>query len=257
MNLNQLKIFYLAAKNRNLSAAAKELFITQPAVTKGIQRLQEHYEIRFVDFVGKKLVLTDAGEVRVAKSYALAFAVNPRGPDHLMTETYAEFGVTPEARQLIKKLCGDEKYANPLLTDKRAEIVRWHEDAYAATECLGLCVFTSTAAYAVNPENMAAMMSLALGVEITEEELMLAGRRVVTLERCFNVQEGARREHDVLPWRLMHEPVPDGPNAGFVVSPEELNMMLDQYYELHEWDKATACPTVETLKALGLEFCLQ
>ena len=63
MNLNQLKIFYYAAKNCNLSVAAQELFITQPAVTKGIQRLQEHYEIKFVDFVGKKLVLTDAGAV--------------------------------------------------------------------------------------------------------------------------------------------------------------------------------------------------
>jgi DNA-binding transcriptional LysR family regulator len=63
MNLNQLKIFYYAAKNGNLSSAANELFITQPAVTKGIQRLQEHYELKFVDFVGKKLMLTDAGEV--------------------------------------------------------------------------------------------------------------------------------------------------------------------------------------------------
>ena len=63
MNLNQLKIFYYAAKNGNLSTAANELFITQPAVTKGIQRLQEHYEIKFIDFVGKKLMLTDAGEV--------------------------------------------------------------------------------------------------------------------------------------------------------------------------------------------------
>jgi DNA-binding transcriptional LysR family regulator len=63
MNLNQLKIFYYAAKNANLSVAAEKLFITQPAVTKGIQRLQEQYEIKFIDFVGKKLVLTDAGEV--------------------------------------------------------------------------------------------------------------------------------------------------------------------------------------------------
>jgi hypothetical protein len=68
MNLNQLKVFYYAAKNSNLSVAAQELFITQPAVTKGIQRLQEHYEIRFVDFVGKKLVLTDAGEPRKASA---------------------------------------------------------------------------------------------------------------------------------------------------------------------------------------------
>ena len=63
MNLNQLKIFYLAAKNGNLSLAAQELFITQPAVTKGIQRLQEFYDMKFVDHIGKKLILTDAGEV--------------------------------------------------------------------------------------------------------------------------------------------------------------------------------------------------
>ena len=63
MNLNQLKIFYLAAKKRNLSLAAEELFITQPAVTKGIQRLQEYYDMKFIDHIGKKLVLTDAGEV--------------------------------------------------------------------------------------------------------------------------------------------------------------------------------------------------
>ena len=63
MNLNQLKIFYMAAKKGNLSLAAKELFISQPAVTKGIQRLQEFYDIKFIDDIGKKLTLTDAGEV--------------------------------------------------------------------------------------------------------------------------------------------------------------------------------------------------
>ena len=63
MNLNQLKIFHAAVKAGNLSLAAEELFITQPAVTKGIQRLQEYYELKFIDYVGKKLVLTDAGEV--------------------------------------------------------------------------------------------------------------------------------------------------------------------------------------------------
>jgi len=63
MNLNQLKIFYLAAKQGSLSAAAESLYITQPAVTKGIQRLQEHYEIKLFNRFGKKMALTDAGEV--------------------------------------------------------------------------------------------------------------------------------------------------------------------------------------------------
>ena len=51
MNLNQLKIFYTTAKKGNLSAAAQELFISQPAVTKGIQRLQEFYDIKFIDHI--------------------------------------------------------------------------------------------------------------------------------------------------------------------------------------------------------------
>lgn len=62
MNLNQLKIFYLAARLENLSRAAAKLNITQPAVTKGIQRIQEFYEIKLVNRFGKKLVMTDAGE---------------------------------------------------------------------------------------------------------------------------------------------------------------------------------------------------
>ena len=63
MNLNQLKIFYMAAKYGSLSAAAGALYITQPAVTKGIQRLQEHYEIKLFNRFGKRMALTDAGEV--------------------------------------------------------------------------------------------------------------------------------------------------------------------------------------------------
>jgi DNA-binding transcriptional LysR family regulator len=62
MNLNQLKLFYLSIKRQSLSAAAAELNITQPAVTKGIKRLQEYYEIQFVERLGKKLVLTKAGK---------------------------------------------------------------------------------------------------------------------------------------------------------------------------------------------------
>lgn len=70
MNLNQLKIFYFAAKHGTLSAAAEALCVTQPAITKGIQRLQEHCEIKLFNRFGKKMALTDAGEVlyRIAES---------------------------------------------------------------------------------------------------------------------------------------------------------------------------------------------
>jgi len=195
-------------------------------------------------------------DTRMAKGYALAFAVNPRGPDHLMTEPIAESGPTEEARHLIGKITGDEKYADATLTEKRADIVRWHEDCYAATDGLGFCAFTSTASYAVNPDNMAQLLGHALGIQFSEEQLMLAGRRIVTLERCFNVREGARREDDVLPWRMMNEPVTEGPQKGLITDKEELDWMLDQYYEMHGWDPQTGIPTPKTLKDLGLlESC--
>ena len=99
-------------------------------------------------------------------------------------------------------------------------------------------------------------MIYALGRQVSEEQLLLAGRKIVTLERCFNVREGARRDDDLLPWRMMNEPVSDGPRKGFVTDKEQLDGMLDEYYEQHGWDPQTAVPRPETLEELGLlELC--
>ena len=192
-------------------------------------------------------------ETRSAKAYALAFAVNPRGNDHLMTETFAEFGASPEAVEVIEKVTGDKKWASPHFTDFRAEIVRWHEDCYEITEALGFCVFTSTAAFGINPDNMARLYGAATGISMTEDEMMNTGRRVVTLEKAFNVTRGATREHDNLPWRLMNEGAASGPLKGEMNSQEELDGMLDRYYALHEWDPKTSWPKRETYEKLGLK----
>ena len=189
-------------------------------------------------------------DTRSAKAYALAFAVNPRGADHLHTQCFAEFGLSPESRSLIKNITGDEKFASPYLTEKRAEIVRWHEDCYAVTDSLGFCSFASTALYGITPANMAELFSHATGVDISADDILNAGRRIVTLEKCFNVRQGASRKDDTLPWRLMNESTPD--REGARNSKEELDAMLDDYYALHGWDKETSWPTRENLMDLEL-----
>ena len=40
-SLSQYHIFYTVAKNGSISAAANELFISQPAVSKSIKKLEE------------------------------------------------------------------------------------------------------------------------------------------------------------------------------------------------------------------------
>ena len=68
MKFNQLKIFYTVAQNKSFTLAAKELFLTQPAVTIQIQKLEADYETKLFDRVGKKIFLTESG--KTLHSYA-------------------------------------------------------------------------------------------------------------------------------------------------------------------------------------------
>jgi aldehyde:ferredoxin oxidoreductase len=191
-------------------------------------------------------------ETRSAFSYALAFAVNSRGPDHLNTECLAEFGGSPEARELIKRITGSEVYANPYTTEKRADIVRWHEDIYAASDCLGVCAFATTAQYWVDEQDLADLFSCCTGLDIGPREVMEAGQRIITMERVFNAALGYTRKDDVLPYRLMHGKQAGALHPQATNSAEMLDTMKDDYYRLHQWDPGTGLPTRESLGRLGL-----
>jgi len=190
-------------------------------------------------------------DTRGTKSYALAFALNPRGPDHLHSQCIAEFGRSKEGTDRIKKITGSEKYATPNTTEKRPEIVQWHEDCYAATDALGFCTLATLSLYSFTPADMAEIFSYATGINMDEDKLMKAGERIVTLEQCYNIKLGKTREWHVLPWRLMNEKSPS--EGGSTNTKEELDGMLDEYFELRKWDKRTSYPYLETLKSLNLE----
>ncbi len=62
LNFNQLRIFYHAARNLNFTAAARDLFITQPAVTAQIKLLEEYCELKLFRKKGRGVYLTDEGQ---------------------------------------------------------------------------------------------------------------------------------------------------------------------------------------------------
>lgn len=96
---------------------------------------------------------------------------------------------------------------------------------------------------------LARALRLATGLDFTAQHLETVGRRVMTLERCFNAREGLTQADDTLPPRLLAEPLPDGPNRGEV---NRLHEMLGEFYAVCGWDPATGVPTRATLEALGL-----
>ena len=62
LNFNQLRVFYKAAKNLNFTAAANELFITQPAVTFQVKSFEEYCELKLFKKRGRRVYLTDEGK---------------------------------------------------------------------------------------------------------------------------------------------------------------------------------------------------
>jgi len=138
-------------------------------------------------------------------------------------------------------------------------MVAWHEDLYAVTDCLGICVFTDTWSYTrINFENMAAMFSAATGVPLSATEARRIGERIVTLERAFNLREGlTRSELDVLPRRMVSETSRTLRGGERTLTQEKLDGMLREYYALRKWDLKTGIPRRETLERLGLETAVE
>ena len=61
LNFNQLRVFYYAAKNLNFTAAANDLFITQPAVTAQIKSFEAFCNLKLFKKRGRRVYLTDEG----------------------------------------------------------------------------------------------------------------------------------------------------------------------------------------------------
>ncbi|PWW20305.1 LysR family transcriptional repressor of citA [Cytobacillus oceanisediminis] len=73
MDIKWIKTFIITAKFENFRKASEELFLTQPAVTKHIKRLEENLNIQLFERIGNKVALTPAGHKFL--SYAREFLI--------------------------------------------------------------------------------------------------------------------------------------------------------------------------------------
>jgi len=56
-------VFCEVAETGSFSGASEKLFLTQPAVTLQIKNLENYYQMKFFDRIGKKVLLTEEGKV--------------------------------------------------------------------------------------------------------------------------------------------------------------------------------------------------
>src|SRR5271169_3830126 len=66
INLNQLRIFHAVTETRSFTRAAEVVHLTQPGISKHIKQMEEYYGVPLFDRLGKKVALTQAGEILFA-----------------------------------------------------------------------------------------------------------------------------------------------------------------------------------------------
>ena len=85
------------------------------------------------------------------------------------------------------------------------------------------------------------------------EHLAKVGDRIYTLERAFNIRQGAGRKDDTMPIRMLTEPLHtrEAPGEGEMI--REQDAFLDNYYDLRGWTRE-GIPSKAKLEELGIDY---
>jgi aldehyde:ferredoxin oxidoreductase len=184
-----------------------------------------------------------AYDSRAAKITGLAFATANRGGDHITAYVQAPTFLASPFLVIEESEIEDPLKENP----EETKIVKDLEDAMTVFDAVGFCKFMGLASDA---QEISDIIAAVIGREFRVEDFRKAGERIYNLERAFNIREGLTRTDDTLPMRLLEDPLPEGPAEGHV---NNLEILLDPYYEFRGWDKTTGKPTPEKLRELDLE----
>jgi aldehyde:ferredoxin oxidoreductase len=156
-----------------------------------------------------------------------------------------------------KQIYGDPPSVEALDTriiDGKAAVAKWMGELTSIYNSLGLCMKVCSFTFAIGPTLYSKLYSSLTGKIVTPSELMKVGERIFNLMRAYLVREGVTRKDDEWPARFYEEPIGKGPAKGAVLSREEMNKALDEYYKLAGWDITTGIPTKRKLNELNLDY---
>ncbi len=202
----------------------------------GSKRLAEMFGCPELSMSVKGLELP-AYDPRGAKGIGLNYATANRGGCHVTGYT-----ISPE-------ILGSPEKIDPLTYEGKAMWVKAFQDLTCVVNSAVNCLFTT---FALGAENYAYLLSAVTGREMSSDEVMLIGERIYNLERVIMNLYGFDGKDDVLPKRLLEEPMPEGPAKGEVV---DLERLKEEYYRLRGWENGR--PTKEKLRELGIEVIME
>jgi len=174
---------------------------------------------------------------RASAGVALSYLTSPRGACHNKSDTYwLDVGRTMEDLDIGMMDRFEE--------EGKAELVVRHQNWRSACDALVSCILPY-----LPSDGLVAMLSAATGRDLTKEDLLRAGERILNLKRLLNLRWGLDVRNERLPGLLM-EPLSDGGTAGYV---PDVDKLLTDYYRVRQWERGTGKPTMDRLQELGLQ----
>jgi aldehyde:ferredoxin oxidoreductase len=226
--------------------------ILAEGVREAAERIGKGSEYYALEVKGKEYASQDP---RVINRYGLGCMVCSRGAD----PNVAWVDPSAFAPEMARKLFGTEfqkaeasRFGGKPGVVGLGKVTAWGQELGVVLDLLGVCKLTYFAPYFALPSQiLTKMFSAATGFKMDEESMFEVAKRIITLERAYNIREkGLTRKEDQLPERFLKEPVSEGPAKGMMI---EQDRLLDEYYEFEGWDKTTGWPTKDVYKKLGLE----
>ncbi len=186
-----------------------------------------------------------AYEPRGAKSLGFNFATSNIGASHSYGYAAQEVFGSPIPRKV-------DRFAE----EENADIVVYNQNSRAMGELGVACSFC--ALFGWMPQLYRKMLLAATGIAQIEDPdyLGIVAERIVNIERAFNVREGFNREHDMLPERMLNEPLHTNGAPGEGQMIRGINEFLDRYYRIRGWTPE-GVPSAEKLTDLGLSVLLK
>lgn len=205
-------------------------------LAEGVERLAKHIgegterfamHVKGMEFPGY--------EPRGAFGSALSYAVSPRGACHRRA--------WPPAKEILGEY-------DPFTIEGKGHMIKEVYDENCILHSLLVCDFPSKFV-PLTQEDYSNYFEAVTGEAVSPSDFAVIADRIETLIRMFNNREGFTRKDDTLPGRTLNEPLPDGPAQGRCIGEENLNCMVDEYYEARGWN-SKGVPTEETLKKYDL-----
>lgn len=152
---------------------------------------------------------------RVLKGMGLAYATSDRGACHLRATFYKS--------ELSGQISPDQ-------IKGKAKLFVDYEDKMTIFDALILCRFYRDL---ISWKDLQQIIHVACGVLMNKNDLKKVASEIINKARSFNQREGVTKKEDKLPRRFFKEVLMD---TGKTIRPEDMEIMLKEYYRLRGWE---------------------